>query len=122
MAPRDPVLMSWGCTGISVSCRNASRGRFQPEIGRMGGEVGEGTSNVWSGRVPRHEGGVAEMQVGKIATSERAMPMPSESATVRLSTRQPVEVVEVVEDVVIGEVSAVPPLLQRIVLLRVVGG
>ena len=41
MASLEPVLMSRGCTGISVSCRNASRGRFQPEIGRKGGEVGK---------------------------------------------------------------------------------
>ncbi len=45
--------MSWGCTGIGVGCRNASRGRFQPEVGRRRGDIGNGASNVWSGHVPR---------------------------------------------------------------------
>ena len=48
--------------------------------------------------------------------------MPSEVAAARLLTGHPVEVVEVVEEEVIGEVSAAAPLLQQIVLLGAVGG
>ena len=32
-AAPGPVLMSWGCTGICVSCRNASLGHFERETG-----------------------------------------------------------------------------------------